>query len=233
MRAPIALAVDTSDLDIAKSWVSATSGSVSVIKLGLEFFLNFGHQGVKAITDESDAQLFLDLKLHDIPHTVAGAAEAIAELHPTFLTVHAGGGPAMISAAVAALPTVHITAVTILTSLSEEDCREIGFSQKPLDAAVNLARIATSSGARAIVSSPLEVSAIRAAVGRDTIIITPGVRPESSKGGDDQKRTMTPRAAISAGASYVVIGRPITEAWSNGPRAMAERARAIADEILN
>ncbi|MEY4109183.1 MAG: hypothetical protein RJB35_497, partial [Actinomycetota bacterium] len=96
MKAPIVLAVDTPDLEIAKRWVSATRSSVSVYKLGLEFFLTFGHQGVQAIKNETDADIFLDLKLHDIPHTVAGAARAIADLAPTFLTVHASGGASMV-----------------------------------------------------------------------------------------------------------------------------------------
>jgi orotidine-5'-phosphate decarboxylase len=118
MKAPIVLAVDTPDLEIAKQWISCTQKSVSVYKLGLEFFLTFGHDGVRAIKNETDADIFLDLKLHDIPHTVKGAAAAIASLQPRFLTVHASGGPAMIEAAVAAIPQTDITAVTILTSLS-------------------------------------------------------------------------------------------------------------------
>jgi len=232
MKAPIVLAVDTPDLEIAKQWIACTQDSVSVYKLGLEFFLTFGQEGVRAIKSETDADIFLDLKLHDIPHTVKGAASAVSELRPRFLTVHASGGPAMIAAAVSAAPATDITAVTILTSLSEDDLFRIGFASPALESAVALASLAVSSGARAIVCSPLEITAIRAIVGPDIHIITPGVRPASEAGSDDQKRTMTPQDAISAGASFVVIGRPITQAWSDGSAAMKAKARAIADEIL-
>ena len=233
MKAPIVLAVDTPDLDIAKQWVASTQESVSVYKLGLEFFLSFGHEGVRAVQAETDADIFLDLKLHDIPHTVEGAARAIAALSPKYLTVHASGGRAMIKAAVDAVPGTDVTAVTILTSLSEEDLFEIGYANAALESAVALAKMSVTAGARAIVCSPLEITAIRSAVGPTPTIITPGVRPLSEAGSDDQKRTMTPKDAISAGASLVVIGRPITKSWAQGAEAMKAKARAIADEILN
>ena len=233
MKAPIVLAVDTPDLDIAKQWVASTQESVSVYKLGLEFFLSFGHDGVRAIQSETDADIFLDLKLHDIPHTVEGAARAIAALSPKYLTVHASGGRAMIKAAVDAVPGTDVTAVTILTSLSEEDLFEIGYANAALESAVALAKMSVTAGARAIVCSPLEITAIRSAVGPTPTIITPGVRPLSEAGSDDQKRTMTPKDAISAGASLVVIGRPITKSWAQGAEAIKAKARAIADEILN
>ena len=233
MKAPIVLAVDTPDIDIAKRWVASTQESVSVYKLGLEFFLSFGHEGVRAIQSETDADIFLDLKLHDIPHTVEGAARAIAALSPKYLTVHASGGRAMIKAAVDAVPGTDITAVTILTSLSEEDLFEIGYANAALESAVALAKMSVTAGARAIVCSPLEITAIRSAVGPTPTIITPGVRPLSEAGSDDQKRTMTPKDAISSGASLVVIGRPITKSWAQGAEAMKAKARAIADEILN
>lgn len=233
MKAPIVLAVDTPDLEIAKQWVAATHDSVSVYKLGLEFFLSFGQEGIRAIQSETDADIFLDLKLHDIPHTVQGAAKAIASLKPRFLTVHASGGREMVKSAVMAVPETEVTAVTILTSLSEEDLFEIGYASPALESAVALAKMSVDAGARAIVCSPLEISAIRAAVGPTPIIITPGVRPLSEAGSDDQKRTMTPKDAISAGASFVVVGRPITNAWNQGPLALQAKARFIADEILN
>jgi orotidine-5'-phosphate decarboxylase len=232
MKAPIVLAVDTSDLEIAKRWVEATHESVSVYKLGLEFFLNFGQAGVKAIQDVTDSDIFLDLKLHDIPHTVAGAASAIRELAPRFLTVHSSGGREMVRAAVDAVPGTSITAVTILTSLSEEDLFEIGYANNALESAVALATLSVNAGAKAIVCSPLEISAIRAVVAPEIEIITPGVRPASETPEDDQKRVMTPRDAMSAGASLLVIGRPITSAWKDGAAAMTARARSIADEIL-
>jgi orotidine-5'-phosphate decarboxylase len=233
MKAPIILAVDTPDLEIAKQWVAATQESVSIYKLGLEFFLSFGQEGIRAIQSETDAEIFLDLKLHDIPHTVEGAAKAIASLKPRFLTVHASGGREMVKAAVSALPETDVTAVTILTSLSEEDLFEIGYASPALESAVALATMSVKSGARAIVCSPLEIAAIRSAVGPEPYIITPGVRPLAEMGGDDQKRTMTPKDAISAGASYVVIGRPITKVWLEGANAMTLKAQTIAAEILN
>ena len=231
-KAPIILAVDTPELETAISWVKATQESVSVYKLGLEFFLTFGSDGVKAIKDVTDSEIFLDLKLHDIPHTVSGAAKAVSHLAPRFLTVHASGGEAMIKAAVQASPGTHITGVTILTSLSEEDVTNVGYKHNALDSAVGLATIAVDAGVGAIVCSPLEIAAIRAAVGTSPIIITPGVRPADSASGDDQVRTMTPKAAITSGANYVVIGRPITQSWSQGSAAMRDRAAHIASELL-
>jgi len=232
VKAPIILAVDTSDFEKAIDWIKATEGSVSVYKLGLEFYLNFGAAGVAQVVKRTGAEIFLDLKLHDIPHTVAGAASAISQLNPRFLTVHASGGRAMVSAAAQAVPNISITAVTILTSLSESDLFEIGYASPALESAVALANLAVDSGAKALVCSPLETAAIRSAVGPDPIIITPGVRPLAEQGGDDQVRTMTPVDAIVAGANYVVIGRPITKAWADGREAMTAKARDIADEIL-
>ncbi|MFM6941591.1 MAG: orotidine-5'-phosphate decarboxylase [Candidatus Planktophila sp.] len=231
MTAPIILAVDTRDFDIAQRWIEATRESVSVYKLGLEFFLTFGSEGVEKIKREFGVEIFLDLKLHDIPNTVSMAAKAVSHINPRFLTVHASGGPAMISAAVEAVPHIDITAVTILTSLSEDDLFQIGFANSALESAVALAELAVRSGAKAIVSSPLEIEAIRNAVGPEPTIITPGVRPGASAKSDDQVRTMTPHQAISSGASFVVIGRPITGAWSQGAQAMSDAAKAIAAEI--
>jgi orotidine-5'-phosphate decarboxylase len=233
VKAPIILAVDTSDFDTAIAWIEATKDSVSVYKLGLEFYLNFGSEGVLKVIRQTGAEIFLDLKLHDIPHTVAGSAKAIAQLQPRFLTVHASGGAAMVKAAVDAVPNVCITAVTVLTSLSENDLFEVGYASPALESAVALAKLAVDAGAKAIVCSPLETAAIRSAVGEEPIIITPGVRPLSEMGGDDQMRTMTPADAIAAGANFVVIGRPITKAWSDGVSAMTAKARLIADEILS
>jgi len=231
-KPPIVLAIDTPEIATAVEWVKATQDYVRVYKLGLEFFLTFGSDGVKAIKDVTDSDIFLDLKLHDIPHTVSGAAKAIAHLAPRFLTVHASGGVSMIDAAVQACPNTYVTGVTILTSLSEEDVSEIGFEKNALDSAVGLAKLAITAGAGAIVCSPLEISAIRAAVGISPIIITPGVRPLDSSSADDQARTMTPQAALAEGANLVVIGRPITQSWSEGASAMRERAADIAAELI-
>jgi orotidine-5'-phosphate decarboxylase len=231
MTSPIILAVDTRDLETAKRWIDATRESVAVYKLGLEFFLTFGADGVSEISNEFGVDVFLDLKLHDIPNTVSSATSAIAGLAPRFLTVHASGGSAMISAAATAAPHIDITAVTILTSLSEEDLFSIGFANTALESAGALAQLATSSGARAIVCSPLEIAAIRRVVGDEITIITPGVRPASPQPADDQVRTMTPEAAIAQGANFVVIGRPITGKWNDGAIAMSQAARDIAASI--
>ena len=232
-KAPIILAVDTSDLELAKAWVAHTSDFVQVFKLGLEFFLNFGAQGVRAITENSNAKIFLDLKLHDIPNTVAHATASAALLKPFFLTVHASGGHEMIKAAALAAPQTKITAVTILTSLSEEDVKAVGFANDAMSSATKLAQLAVSAGAAAIVCSPLETANIRSVIGNETVIITPGVRPLSMVGKDDQTRTMTPSQAISAGANFVVIGRPITSAWEPTGVEIGKRARDISAEILN
>lgn len=232
IKAPIVLAVDTPDLSTAIEWVKATQEHISVFKLGLEFYLTFGADGVKAVMDVTDSDLFLDLKLHDIPHTVSGAAKAVTHLAPKFLTVHASGGQAMVKAAVDAMPNTCITGVTILTSLSEQDVQDVGFSSDALNSAVSLAKVAISAGAAAIVCSPLEIKAVRAAVGKSATIITPGVRPAEMVGSDDQQRTMTPEDAITAGANYVVIGRPITQSWSQGRLAMKERAQEIGALLI-
>lgn len=231
-KAPIVLAVDTPDLETAIQWVRATQEHISVFKLGLEFFLTFGTEGVKAIQAETDSDIFLDLKLHDIPHTVSGAAKAVSQLAPKFLTVHASGGRAMVQAAVEAMPNSYITGVTILTSMSEADVAEVGFKSSALDSAVSLAKVAVAGGARAIVCSPLEIVAVRSAVGDAPLIITPGVRPLDMTGSDDQKRTMTPEDAIHSGASLVVIGRPITQSWSEGASAMKARAEEIGSGLI-
>jgi orotidine-5'-phosphate decarboxylase len=231
-KAPIVLAVDTPDLQTAISWVKATQEHISVFKLGLEFFLTFGSEGIRAIQAETDSDIFLDLKLHDIPHTVSGAAKAVAHLAPKFLTVHASGGTAMVKAAVEAMPNTNITGVTILTSLSETDVAEVGFKSTALESATALAKVAVTGGAKAIVCSPLEISAVRKAIGLTPLIITPGVRPLEMAGTDDQQRTMTPEAAIAAGANLVVIGRPITQSWAQGAQAMKQRAQEIGSHLI-
>ena len=230
-HSPIILAVDTSDFDTARAWIDATRDSIDVYKLGLEFFLTFGCEGIEAIARESGAAIFLDLKLHDIPNTVKKSAAVVDHLHPRFLTVHASGGSAMIQGAVKSAPLSIITAVTVLTSLSEIDWVEIGFAQDTGKSAVALAQMSVKSGAKAIVCSPLEIGAISEAIPAHILIITPGVRPKQDGAKDDQNRTMTPKEAIDAGADLLVIGRPITQLWETGPEAMRERAKAIAGEL--
>lgn len=218
--APIALALDAPDLVTLGAWAQAMAGVISTLKVGLETFCKNGAEAVDvARANFPDAQIFLDLKLHDIPATVSGAARAVAELQPAFLTVHASGGAEMIRAAAEALPTTAITAVTILTSLDDEDLASLGFRDGARDSAVRLATMAVHAGARAIVCSPHEVAQIRSVVPAEITLITPGVRPQGAQA-NDQKRAMTPEEAIAAGADLLVIGRPITGAPD--PRAAAQ-----------
>ena len=228
---PIILALDTSDFDTARAWIDATRKSIDVYKLGLEFFLTFGCEGIESIARESGASIFLDLKLHDIPNTVKKSAAVVDHLHPRFLTVHASGGAAMVSAAVAAVTSTSITAVTVLTSLADADLSVLGYAKPALETAVSMARVATAAGATSIVCSPLEIEAIRAVIPQSVEIITPGVRPADEAGGDDQMRTMTPAQAMKSGANFLVIGRPITSRWSEGKPAMAARAAQLVASI--
>ena len=231
MTSPIILALDTNDLSIAKAWVKATRDSVNVYKVGLEFFLKFGKNGLTELKSDSQVDIFLDLKLHDIPNTVSAAVKSVSDLNPKFLTIHSSGGAAMVKAAAESAPHVSITAVTILTSLSEEDLAQIGFHPGISKRAVQLAKLAVDNGAKAIVCSPHEISEIRNVIPQDISIITPGIRPVTGETKDDQKRTMDPKQAISLGANYLVIGRPITSLWSEGADKMTERAAQIKAEI--
>ena len=230
-RAPVAVALDAPDLATLAGWAGAVAPVVSTLKVGLEVYCRDGGQAVHAAREAArmagagDVQVFLDLKLHDIPATVAGAAAAVAPLDPDLLTVHAAGGPQMIEAAAQALPGTRIVAVTVLTSLDDAVLDLIGMRGPALDAAVRLAGLAVSAGARAIVCSPLEVAAIRAAVPDDVTLITPGVRPAGAST-DDQRRIATPEQALADGADLLVIGRPITAAADP-----AAAARAIARGI--
>ena len=228
MSSPIIVALDTPDIDTARSWIESTNEVVKIYKTGLEFFLKHGAAGISQLREAGDFELFLDLKLHDIPNTVASATKSVSGINPRFMTVHASGGRDMVAAAVSAAPHIDITAVTILTSLSENDLSEIGFKANALASAVNLAKISVQAGARAIVCSPLEVAAIREAVRPAPTIITPGVRPAGSALGD-QARVMTPKDAIAAGSTLLVIGRPITSLAS--PELMLASAKEITDSI--
>lgn len=217
----IILALDATDISSVCSMIEQTKASIAVYKLGLEFYLFNGKAGVKEVQNRFPGiELFLDLKLHDIPNTVKQAANTVAELAPRFLTVHASGGAEMIKAAALSLPNTQVTAVTVLTSLDEAELGRMGLPTNSLKLAVDLALNATKNGARAVVCSPLEVATIRAAVGPEITLITPGVRPNSAAE-DDQKRTASPQAAIESGANYVVIGRPITQS-QNPASAAAE-----------
>lgn len=222
-RAPVAVALDSQDLAQVARWVKAVRPHISTVKIGLELFLAHGRDAVAVLTDggeEAPLSLFLDLKLHDIPNTVAGAVASLADLEAAYLTVHAAGGAAMIDAAVRAAPKTRITAVTVLTSLTADDLAGVGLSGPPREAAVRLAVLAVDAGAQAIVCSPQEVAAIRAAVPRWVHLITPGVRPAGSDRGD-QRRTATPAQAMADGADLLVVGRPITASSDPGASAAA------------
>ena len=224
-KAPIAVALDAPDLATAKLWAQAVAPHVAVVKVGLEVFLRDGHDAVHVAREASGCDIFLDLKLHDIPATVSGAARSVAALAPKYLTVHASGGPEMIRAAVEALPNTYVTAVTILTSLTQEQLTAMGWNGSAQDIVKRLAAQSVAAGARAIVCSPQEVAAVRAEVGPDPVLITPGVRPAGSDAAD-QKRIATPEQALADGANLLVIGRPIT-----GAADIARAAATIAASI--
>jgi orotidine-5'-phosphate decarboxylase len=218
--APIAVALDAPDLDTASEWARAVEPHVTTLKVGLELFCRYGPEAVASVRGGSRIELFLDLKLNDIPNTVAGAVRSVSRLRPTYLTVHALGGRAMIAAAAAELPGGLITAVTVLTSLDDSDLADFGFTGTSQDAVRRLAVMSVSAGARAIVCSAREVAAVRAEVGADIKLITPGVR---SAGTDahDQARVATPEQALADGADLLVIGRQITGAADPGAAAGA------------
>ena len=224
-KAPIAVALDAPDLATAKLWANAVGPHVQVVKVGLEVFLRDGHDAVHVAREASGCDIFLDVKLHDIPATVSGAARAVSSLAPKYLTVHASGGPDMIRAAVEELPDTLVTAVTILTSLTQEQLTTMGWNGSAQDIVKRLAAQSVAAGARAIVCSPQEVAAVRAEVGPVPVLITPGVRPAGADAGD-QKRIATPEQALADGANILVIGRPIT-----GATDIAAAAAAIAAAI--
>jgi orotidine-5'-phosphate decarboxylase len=226
-RARIFVAIDTTDAWAAATLVRELSGIADGVKLGLEFFSAHGAAGVRAI---EGLPLFLDLKFHDIPNTVAGAVRAALPLSPALLTVHAAGGEAMMRAAADAAreggeARPRLIGVTVLTSLNDADLEEVGQRAPALDQVVRLARLAQYSGLDGVVCSPLEVAAVREVCGPDFLLVVPGIRPKSAAAGD-QKRVMTPAEAVAAGADVLVIGRPIT-----GAAEPAKATRAIAEEL--
>lgn len=225
----IIAALDTPDANRAASWASALAPHVGLVKIGLELFIASG-PGVIASVAAAGAPIFLDLKLHDIPNTVAGATRAAASLGVAMLTIHAAGGPAMVAAAREAAESTGarrpmILAVTVLTSLGAADLAATGVAGGPAQQVLRLARLAVDSGADGLVCSAHEVAPLRAALGPGVPLIVPGIRPAGADAGD-QKRVMTPQQAVVAGADWLVIGRPIT-----GAADPAEAARAIADSL--
>jgi orotidine-5'-phosphate decarboxylase len=221
--APVAVALDAPDLETAARWASLVTPHVSTVKIGLELYLRYGPNVVASIKGASGVRVFLDLKLYDIPATVAAAARTVARLHPDLLTVHASGGADVIRAAAENAPGTKIAAVTVLTSLSEDQLVQTGVTSSVHDAVLRLSALAVDAGARAIVCSPREVSAVRAEVGPGIMLITPGVRPAGSAA-HDQARVATPEEAVKAGSDLLVIGRPITGAPDPGAAAAAVAA---------
>ena len=231
-RKKIIFALDVHGLEDIDRWADRLSGKVGMFKVGKELFTSCGPAAVKAV-QRAGGQVFLDLKYHDIPNTVASAMLEAARLGVTIANLHAlGGGEMMESAATAVhkefsdAERPRLLAVTILTSSTVETLRQIGIEHSVQDMVVRLARLAKSSGMDGVVASPLEIGLIREACGPDFLIVTPGVRP-SFASVDDQKRIMTPAEAVSCGADYLVIGRPIAKAAD--PVVAAE---LIANEIM-
>jgi orotidine-5'-phosphate decarboxylase len=210
MTSPIYVALDTPDLDKAKAIAKRVHRHVGGLKLGLEFFMANGRAGVREMADIG-LPIFLDLKFHDIPNTVAKAIQALRPLEPAILTVHAAGGRAMLEDAKAAAPAgTKVVAVTMLTSLDSGDLASIGLQSDPHEQVMRLTELARSAGVDGIVCSGEEVAAAKQAW-HDGFFVVPGVRPADGAAGD-QKRVVTPRAALDSGASILVVGRPITQA---------------------
>jgi orotidine-5'-phosphate decarboxylase len=227
-------ALDTTDLARARQWARDLASQVDGLKLGLEFFGAHGPAGVRAMAAEG-APLFLDLKLHDIPNTVGRAARAVAGLGPAFVTVHAAGGAAMIQAAregldegarAAGVTRPNLLAITVLTSLADDDLTAVG-QLGPVGAqVVRLAGLALANGADGVVCSAREAAALRAGLGPRALLVVPGIRPAASAT-QDQKRAVTPGDAVRLGADLLVVGRPITDAGDP-----AAAAAAIQDEMV-
>jgi orotidine-5'-phosphate decarboxylase len=214
MSSPIFVAIDTPDMERARTIAAAVKRHAGGLKLGLEFFCHNGRHGVLELA-ELGLPIFLDLKLHDIPNTVAKAVQALSPITPAVLTVHAVGGRAMLEDAKAAAPTgTKVVAVTVLTSLDGDDLASIGVASNSHSQVERLAALAREAGLDGIVCSGQEVSAARKKW-RDGFFVVPGIRPVNAHAGD-QKRVMSPRGAIDAGASILVIGRPVTAAEDPG-----------------
>ena len=210
MKERIIVALDTDSPEAALAAVSALAGEVGLFKVGMELFPRGGPELVERIR-ATGAEVFLDLKFHDIPNTVAGAVRSAVALGVKFATVHASGGKAMLAAAAAEGSGTTLLAVTVLTSLDDADLSSVGFALRAAEAVDRLAGLAVDAGIGGIVCSAKEVAAVRARVGKEVVLVTPGVRlPEDSVG--DQKRVVTPFEAVRAGANYIVVGRPITKA---------------------
>ena len=219
---PIYLALDFPRLETAIEVAKKAAAHIGGVKLGLEFFYAHGHHGVLEV-HKLGLPIFLDLKLHDIPNTVAGAMQAIHVLEPAIVTVHAAGGQAMMEDAKAAAgENCKVVAVTLLTSLDDSDMAATGISGAPRDQVIRLAELARTAGLDGIVCSGHEVAAVHS-IWKDGFLVVPGLRPADANLGD-QKRAVTPRAARDAGASVLVIGRPIARAEDPAAAARAIEA---------
>ncbi len=225
---PVLVAIDRPDLAGAEALARALGAHVGGIKLGLEFFMSQGPEGIRRMGGLG-LPIFLDAKLHDIPNTVAGAMRGVVRLPVAMVTLHAAGGLEMMRTAVeiadASESRPWVLAVTVLTSLDEADLEATGQRGSTTEQALRLAGLAMQAGCRGIVCSPLEVAAMRREFGEGPKLVVPGVRPKSR--GDDQKRTLDPAEAVAAGADRLVIGRPIT-----GDRDPVAAARIIAAGLL-
>ncbi|WP_343288971.1 orotidine-5'-phosphate decarboxylase [Wolbachia endosymbiont of Encarsia formosa] len=216
---PIICPLDTQDLNKAISLANALRDKIGMIKLGLEFFAAHGPSGVREVA-KCNVPIFLDLKLYDIPNTVARTVEAIKALDVEMLTLHISGGTKMLKEALSVVQgkKIKLIGVTVLTSMINEDLRELGVARETKSQVILLAKLAKKIGLHGIVCSALEAQEVQQECGKDFKIITPGIR--MNRGHDDQKRTATPKEAINSGADYIVIGRPITK--SGNPASSAE-----------
>jgi orotidine-5'-phosphate decarboxylase len=224
---PIICAIDTKDASLAKQLCTSLQPHIGMVKLGLEFFIKNGPQGVRQIS-ELCIPIFLDLKLHDIPNTVAEAVRSAISLDVRIITIHALGGKNMMQGAICAAKDEAdklgktrpmIIGITVLTSMDEGDLNGIGINQKPHTQVELLAKLAKESGLDGVVCSPHEIELVKSACGKDFKTIVPGIRPAGSEKGD-QKRVLTPKEAVDNGADFIVIGRPITA--SSNPSSAAK-----------
>jgi orotidine-5'-phosphate decarboxylase len=213
----LVVALDASAREDILRLADALHGAAGVLKIGLQAFIANGPSIVRELVSRGE-RVFLDLKIHDIPNTAKHAIQEAASLGAFMATVHASGGASMLRAC--NHPSLLVLGVTVLTSLEEADLRDIGFGGSAEANVVRLATLARESGLRGVVASPREIAPVREACGADFVILTPGIRPAGSDAGD-QQRTMTPREAVRAGADYIVVGRPITQAAD--PRSAALR----------
>ena len=215
MPCDLILALDVPTREAAAPLLRQLRGELRWVKIGLQMFTAYGPDYVKAVADEG-FNIFLDLKLHDIPNTVAKAVESLAPLPIGMLTLHTSGGREMMTCArqaqLASKPDLLLLGVTVLTSMDTTGLSELGVSVSPESQVSRLAHLAIDSGLTGLVCSPLEVRMLRTHLPAGTQLVTPGIRPAGEAGGDDQKRIMTPADAARAGSSYIVVGRPILKA---------------------